>query len=162
MTFCRSALPENKRNRVLLTMWRGQISFCSTGNQELKTLQKRFGEHYGKLCKREENGHCDDLMVNTIVACYFGSYQWFRRVPAKRWRIFFELEPRDITKLIFYLVFVLLGITVLNYGAHSVIDPTFKRSLSSWCYTLFLLEASVFVVAMTTSVLNRLILNHLV
>ena len=73
ITFCRRAQLENKGNRVLLTMWRGQISLCSPGDQELKTPQERFGEHYGELCIGEENGHCGDLVVNAMVACCFGS-----------------------------------------------------------------------------------------
>ena len=62
------------------------------------TVHVLFRQHYGELCIGEENGHCGDLVVNAMVACCFGSCQWFRQVPAKRQRILFE--PRDLAEYI--------------------------------------------------------------
>ena len=58
-------------NHVFVTLWRGQISFGSPGDQQLKMPQERFGRYYGGMRVGEESCHRDHLVVSTMVACCF-------------------------------------------------------------------------------------------
>ena len=144
ITFCRCALRDNKENRVLCLfdlvekpnlIWFFWIPRIEDAAGAVRRALWWIVHRRGEWPIWQSCGQCDSCVL-------FWSCQWFRKVPAKKIKnICQTLQPHGVY---FYLVIVLLGITVQNHGgqgAHALIlrriFPTLPTYALDLAYNIF-------------------------